>query len=156
MEYKLHFEEKESSQAIRKLYKPEIANAVGTEVSQLTGGSDPKRLKKIPILKCCTVWLRNFTDEYSEPGRQLMLVREPDNEYDRWATKICSLSGIMFGYLPSWKNQSVARLMDAGKNISVFVDECSHIYEKGYFYRSGENALLPVVVYLEIPEEDEN
>lgn len=117
---------------------------------------EPWQGKRVPLLKCGTVMLQNFEEEYGEPGRQLMLVREPDNKYDRWATKVCTLSGTMLGYLPAWKNQSVARLMDAGKNVTVFVDEYSHIHEKGYFMRSNESPQLPLVLYLEIADRKEN
>lgn len=117
----------------------------------------PSNVKKVCVLRCGTVMLQNFTEALSEPGRQLKLVREPDNEYDRWATRVCALDGTMLGYLPSRKNQSVARLMDAGKNITVFVDEALTIPKPSLYRPSNDDARLPLILYMDItvPEENE-
>ena len=154
MDLKLDFEKKAPRQAATK-HNIKIKQA-GLASQAVAAEIDIGQVKRVPLLKCGTVMLQNFEDEYGEPGRQLMLVREPDNKYDRWATKVCTLSGTMLGYLPAWKNQSVARLMDAGKDVSVFVDECSHLREKGYFIRSKESPLLPLVLYLEIADRKED
>ncbi len=146
MEFKMDFE---TQQADAKHNLASQAQATAAEI-------DIGHVKQVPLLKCGTVMLQNFEDEYGEPGRQLLLVREPDNQHDRWATKVCTLSGTMLGYLPAWKNQSVARLIDAGKVVTVFVDECSHIDEKGYFIRSNESPQLPLVIYLEIADQQED
>ena len=135
------------------------ANAVLTEENRKADRaiqlqSDEKRQKRIVVLRCGTVLLRNFTEDLSEPGRQLRLIREPENPYDRWATKVCTLDGVMLGYLPSRKNQSVARLMDAGKNITVFADETlgTPVQMSGV-----EDPRLPLILYMDIhiPEEKE-
>ena len=137
----------------------ESANAVLTEENRkedraIQLQSDEKRQKRIVVLRCGTVRLRNFTEDLSEPGRQLRLIREPENPYDRWATKVCTLDGVMLGYLPSRKNQSVARLMDAGKNITVFADETlgTPVQMSG-----AEDPRLPLILYMDIhiPEEKE-
>lgn len=105
-----------------------------------------KRVKRIVVLRCGTVYLQNFSKDMNEPGRQLKLIREPDNPYDRWAIRVCTLSGAMLGYLPSKKNQSVARLMDAGKNITAFVDEqaCIPAWKLG-----TEDMRLPLRIYMD-------
>lgn len=135
------------------------ANAVLTEENRKADRaiqlqSDEKRQKRIVVLRCGTVRLRNFTEDLSEPGRQLRLIRELENPYDRWATKVCTLDGVMLGYLPSRKNQSVARLMDAGKNITVFADETlgTPVQMSGV-----EDPRLPLILYMDIhiPEEKE-
>ena len=110
--------------------------------------------KRIVVLRCGTVMLQNFTEDLNEPGRQLKLVREQDNAHDRWATKVCTLEGTMLGYLPARKNQSVARLMDAGKTITVFVDEELQSPTQNPDYESGK---LPLILYMDvkIPEEEE-
>lgn len=77
---------------------------------------------RVVVLRCRTARLQNPAEDMNEPGEQLRLVREPDNQYDRWATRVCTLSGTMLGYLPARQNQSVARLIDAGKKITAFVD----------------------------------
>lgn len=110
--------------------------------------------KRIVVLRCGTVMLQNFTEDLNEPGRQLKLVREPDNAHDRWATKVYTLEETMLGYLPVRKNQSVARLMDAGKTITVFVDEELQFPTQNPDYESGK---LPLILYMDvkIPEEEE-
>lgn len=110
--------------------------------------------KRIVVLRCGTVMLQNVTEDLNEPGRQLKLVREQDNAHDRWATKVCTLEGIVLGYLPARKNQSVARLMDAGKTITVFVDEELQFPTQNPDYESGK---LPLILYMDvkIPEEEE-
>lgn len=46
----------------------------------------------------------------------LVLVREPDNQADTWAIRI-EYNGKKIGYIPSDKNEVLARLMDGGKSI---------------------------------------
>ena len=156
MEIKLDFKEKAPHQAAGKQDSAIELSSAAKQASAILTKIEPWQGKRVPLLKCGTVMLQNFEEEYGEPGRQLMLVREPDNKYDRWATKVCTLSGTMLGYLPAWKNQSVARLMDAGKTVTAFVDEYSHIHERGYFIRSNESPQLPLVLYLEIEGRKEN
>jgi hypothetical protein len=48
-------------------------------------------------------------------GDELTLRREPDNEHDELAIQILTASGAHLGYVPRAKNESLARLMDAGK-----------------------------------------
>ncbi len=45
---------------------------------------------------------------------ELTLRREPDNEYDKFAVLVL-FGDQKIGYLPKAKNQTIARLMDAGK-----------------------------------------
>ena len=45
---------------------------------------------------------------------ELTLQREPDNEYDPFAVKVL-FKDQKLGYIPKSKNQTIARLMDAGK-----------------------------------------
>ena len=52
-------------------------------------------------------------------GQTLRLVREPDSKYDDWAVQVHSgpatdLTSIWLGYLPETRNETVARLLDAG------------------------------------------
>lgn len=114
--------------------------------------SDTTRLKRIPILRCGTVSLQGYSEAIGEPGRQLKLIREPENKYDRWAIRVCTLDGVMLGYLPSRKNQSAARLMDAGKSITAFVDEAANM---ATLDPVREDPRLPIILYMDvnIPEE---
>lgn len=116
----------------------------------------PHGTRQICVLRCGTVLLQNFTEDLNEPGRQLMLLREPDNRYDRWAIKVCTLTGTLLGYLPSGKNQSVARLMDAGKHIAAFVDDALTIPPPFPGRPGSENAGLPLALYMDIPAAKEN
>ena len=45
---------------------------------------------------------------------ELILEREPNNEFDKFAVKVLFKDNKL-GYIPKSKNQTVARLMDAGK-----------------------------------------
>ena len=125
-------------------------------VAAIESQDKPRKVKRVCVLQCGTVMLQNFTEDMSEPGRQLKLIREPDNPYDRWATMVCTLTGTMLGYLPSKKNQSVARLIDAGKKILVFVDETLNIPEPAPYRPNNEDARLPLVLYMDIPVTEEN
>jgi hypothetical protein len=57
-------------------------------------------------------------------GQPLLLSREPDSKYDDWAVQVhtqpaTSADNVWLGYLPEGRNETVARLLDAGKNISA-------------------------------------
>ncbi|WP_167851926.1 HIRAN domain-containing protein [Hymenobacter elongatus] len=50
-------------------------------------------------------------------GQLLQLVREADSKYDDWAVKVLTAeaeAGVWLGYLPEVRNETVARLLDAG------------------------------------------
>jgi len=49
------------------------------------------------------------------PGDMLPLKREPDNPHDPLAIMILTEAGEHLGYVPRAKNETLARLMDAGK-----------------------------------------
>ena len=82
--------------------------------------SQEKRVKRIVVLRCGTVYLQNFSKDMNEPGRQLKLIREPDNPYDRWAIRVCTLSGAMLGYLPSKKESIGGQTYGRGKEYHCF------------------------------------
>ncbi len=52
-----------------------------------------------------------------EMGDKLVLVREPDNKYDKFAIRVQNAEGMKLGYIPRAMNHIPARLMDAGKMI---------------------------------------
>ena len=107
-----------------------------------------KRVKRIVVLRCGTVYLQNFSKDMNEPGRQLKLIREPDNPYDRWAqgyahcpaqcSAICRLA---------CKNQSVARLMDA-ERISLLLWMSKRVYRHGNSVR--KTMRLPLRIYMDV------
>ena len=160
MEIKLETQKKDTSKARANVTK-NTATVVSPEinvqsVAAIEFQDKTRKVKRVCVLQCGTVMLQNFTEDLCESGRQLKLIREPDNPYDRWATMVCSLNGTILGYLPSKKNQSVARLMDAGKKILVFVDETLNIPEPAPYRPNNEDARLPLVLYMDIPVTEEN
>ena len=57
-------------------------------------------------------------------GQALHLTREADSHYDDWAVQVHTASAtdpanVWLGYLPEGRNETVARLLDAGKNVSA-------------------------------------
>lgn len=52
----------------------------------------------------------------------LRLVREPENQADKWAIRV-EYGGKKIGYLPADKNELVARLMDGGKSLEATLIE---------------------------------
>ena len=91
------------------------------------------------------------------PGTELMLFREPDNEYDEWAIAVHLTQQDKLGFISRFKNETIARLMDAGKKFVGVVDdpendpEAKEIAEKEQ-RRSRraptENMALPFSIYL--------
>jgi HIRAN domain len=57
----------------------------------------------------------NRIESILSAGDELTLRREPDNEHDELAIQILTASGAHLGYVPRTKNETLARLMDAGK-----------------------------------------
>lgn len=91
------------------------------------------------------------------PGTELMLFREPDNEYDEWAIAVHLTETDKLGFISRFKNETIARLMDAGKKFIGVVDDpeaddtAKEIVEKE-LRRSRraptENMALPISVFL--------
>lgn len=82
------------------------------------------------------------------PGTQLILEREPKNKYDPWAILVLTQEQEVLGYVTKYKNETIARLMDAGKKFQVFVNEA----EKGNLVTNQaqtENYEIPISVYME-------
>lgn len=57
------------------------------------------------------------------PGTELLLFREPENEYDEWAIAVHLTEEDKLGFISRFKNETIARLMDAGKKFIGIVDE---------------------------------
>lgn len=58
-----------------------------------------------------------------KPGTELMLFREPDNEYDEWAIAVHLTQEDKIGFISRFKNETIARLMDVGKRFVGVVDD---------------------------------
>ena len=92
-----------------------------------------------------------------KPGTELMLFREPNNEYDKWAVAIHLTEDEKIGFITRFKNETIARLMDYGKKFVGVVDdpetdpEAKKIVEKEQRRNRSaptENMALPFSVYM--------
>ncbi len=88
-----------------------------------------------------------------KPGDELMLFREPENEYDEWAIAIYLTEDDKIGFMTRFKNETIARLMDAGKKFIAVVDDPAELEEDTSEHRRSrraytENMGLPFSVYL--------
>lgn len=126
--------------------------------------SKPKE-QRILVLKTGIAGLRfNIENEEEQaalnaitPGTELMLFREPENEYDEWAIAVHLTEEDKLGFVSRFKNETIARLMDAGKKFIGVVDDpevdsvAKEIVEKE-LHRSRraptENMALPFSIYL--------
>lgn len=91
------------------------------------------------------------------PGTELMLFREPENEYDEWAIAVHLTEEDKLGFVSRFKNETIARLMDAGKKFIGVVDDpevdsvAKEIVEKELHCSRRaptENMALPFSIYL--------
>ena len=64
--------------------------------------------------------LRTFEPQL-HPDQPLALAREADSSYDDWAVRVLTTGPDAFwlGYLPEGRNETVARLLDAGYPLSA-------------------------------------
>lgn len=90
-----------------------------------------------------------------QPGTELLLYREPDNKYDEWAIGVYLTEEDKIGFMSRFKNETIARLMDAGKKFIGVADDPAEQEEEDAFSdkpRSRkaptENMGLPFSVYL--------
>ena len=82
--------------------------------------------KDITVLDCLVAGtsfynVKNIDEELKENDK-LDLQREPTNEYDEFAIAIY-FKEQKIGFIPKIKNESVARLLDAGKKFHAVIKE---------------------------------
>lgn len=86
------------------------------------------------------------------PGTELLLYREPENEYDEWAIAVYLTEEDKIGFISRFKNETIARLMDAGKKFVAITDDPTEIEDiDEHGRRKGaptENMAIPVSIYL--------
>lgn len=121
--------------------------------------------QRILVLKTGIAGLKYYIENEEEqaalnaitPGTELMLFREPENEYDEWAIAVYLTETDKLGFISKFKNETVARLMDAGKKFIGVVDDpevdsvAKKIVETEMRKKSHaptENMALPFSVYL--------
>lgn len=77
--------------------------------------------RELMVLDCHVAGTAYQDVEAVEPslkaGDKFLLIREPENKHDQFAVAIYTASKNKLGYLPRSKNETIARLMDAGKII---------------------------------------
>ena len=92
--------------------------------------SKPKE-KLILVLKTKVVGYQFYIENSEEkealidikPGTELLLYREPENKYDSLAIAVYLTETDKIGFIPRMNNETIARLMDAGKEFVTIVDE---------------------------------
>lgn len=90
----------------------------------LINGSDNSLLpfvREIVVLECHVAGTSYLDLKEIEPQLKVkdrfILFREPENKHDKFAVAIYTADKYKLGYLPRDRNESVARLLDAGKTI---------------------------------------
>lgn len=86
---------------------------------------------RILVLKTGIAGLQYYIENEEEqavlnaitPGTELLLFREPENEHDEWAIAVHLTEDDKLGYVSRFKNETIARLMDAGKKFIGVVDD---------------------------------
>lgn len=126
--------------------------------------SRPKE-KRILVLKTGIAGMQFHIENEEEqaaldsitPGTELMLFREPENKYDEWAIAVHLTETDKLGFITKFKNETIARLMDAGKKFIGVVDDpetdeaAREIVEKEQRRNRNaptENMSLPFSIYL--------
>lgn len=102
---------------------------MGTDIFQvspgllaLIQGADSSLLpfaRKLILLDCQVAGTSHQNLQEIEPelkqGEKLLLIRETNNKYDSFAVAIYNSKNQKLGYLPREKNETISRLLDAGK-----------------------------------------
>jgi len=77
--------------------------------------------RELVVLECHIAGTSYLDLEEVEPrlktDDRFFLLREPENEFDTFAVAIYTADKSKLGYLPKSRNESVARLLDAGKSL---------------------------------------
>ena len=122
-----------------------------------------QKSRSVLVLKTAVAGLHFHVDENSEEGRRLLesltpgtvlrLFRDIGNEHDRWAISVYTMEDKELGYVTRFKNETIARLMDHGKEFHAYVDEPPEpprdAAEARRTRAATENYRLPFSVYME-------
>jgi hypothetical protein len=90
-------------------------------IALIQGGGSELMLfaRELLVLECHIAGTSYLDLEEVEPqlksDDRFLLIREPKNEHDPFAVAIYTTDRHKLGYLPREKNESVSRLLDAGK-----------------------------------------
>jgi hypothetical protein len=107
-----------------------------------------QKTRSILVLQTAVAGLRYCVNEKEEagaallraltPGTELRLFREPDNAADPWAIAVYTVGGQKLGYVPHFKNETIARLMDCGKAFHAYMEKPPQPENPDGFYDSGD------------------
>ena len=127
-------------------------------------GSSTSRERRILVLKTGIAGVQFHIKNEEErdalrnlkPGDELMLYRDSDNKHDKWAIGVYRTEEDMIGYITRFKNETIARLMDAGKKFVAVIDpddeEDADSFDENIHgktrYAPTENMAVPFSVYL--------
>ncbi|REJ85194.1 MAG: restriction endonuclease [Bacteroidetes bacterium] len=78
-------------------------------------------VRELLVLECHIAGTSYLDLEEIEPklkeGDKFLLIREPENKHDEFAVAIFTQEKEKLGFLPRDRNETIARLLDAGKMI---------------------------------------
>lgn len=120
-----------------------------------------KEARQILVLKTGVAGIQHHIKSEEErialesvaPGTELILYREPDNKYDKWAIAVHLTKDDKIGFISRFKNETIARLMDAGKRFVAIADDPEELEiedENGCVSQLAptENMKIPFSIYL--------
>ena len=85
-------------------------------------------------------------------GTQLKLYRDVNNIHDKFAIIVCTLEGKELGYITRFKNETIARLMDLGREFKAFVgekpDEPEDEIEERRTVAVSEDYTIPIDIFM--------
>lgn len=125
-------------------------------------GTQRRKEQRILVLKTGVAGLQHYIENEEDiksllaiqPGDELILFREPQNQYDEWAIAVHLTKEKKIGFVTRYKNESIARMMDAGKRFVAIVDSKEPPAQtegekkpEPYNYTT-ENFNLPFSIYL--------
>lgn len=137
-----------------------MSNNIAKQESQFRVGffqtnpfEQKKQLIKLLETRLAGIYYRyedSELDEFKEQypiDAELKLVREVDNEHDEFAVQVFGKNDELLGYISKYKNETIARLMDAGKKLVIIVLDDSNL-EKDIRFAPTEQGLY-VAVFME-------
>lgn len=94
--------------------------------SKIVGTTKPFQ-QEIYLLNCqlagCNYYDPEDTHKTIQVDEELILKREPWNQYDTFAIAVLNKEKKKIGYIPRDNNKVFARLLDAGKFVTAYVNQ---------------------------------
>lgn len=123
--------------------KAGILTGAGLSIAKLISASESDNLNMKPIciydnyLKGTMYYQKAFQKIDFSASLAPTLKREPKNKYDHFAIAVL-VQGMKIGYLPAYENVVIAKMLDAGVEIQVFIniDQLKEIKNNDYIRNS--------------------